>query len=80
MWVRVVVWLLGVILGVLAVLSTNEYIQLASGYTVMDFLPWERNAELQRAYIADVRMLAIGSTCGCLAAFMFAFYRRSTDI
>ncbi len=79
MWVRVIVWTLGVILGVLAVLSTNEYIQLASGYTVMDFLPKERHGDIQREYIADVGMLALGSTIGCLASFMFAFYRHSTD-
>jgi len=77
MLVRVIVWTLGVVLGVIAVVSTNSYIELATGYRIVDFIPWETNGESQRLYRARVGQLAMVSAVGCLASFMFAFYRRA---
>lgn len=77
MLVRVIVWTLGVVLGVIAVVSTSTYIELVTGYRIVDFLPWETNAESQRLYLARMGQLAMMSTLGCLASFMFAFYRRA---
>jgi hypothetical protein len=77
MLVRVIVWTVGVVLGVIAVVSTNQYIELATGYRIVDFIPWETNGESQRLYRARMGQLAMMSAAGCLASFMFAFSRRS---
>jgi hypothetical protein len=77
MLIRGIVWTLGVILGVVAVVSTKEYIDLATGNRILDFIPLETSAQAQRQHTAGMRMVAIGSTVGCLASFMFAFYRRA---
>ena len=77
MLVRVIACSMVAVLGVIAVVSTKEYLDLATGRTVVDFIPWERNGQAQREHIAFMRMVAIGSTLGCLTAFVFAFYRRT---
>jgi len=68
---------LGVIFGVMAVVSANEYFALASGRMVIDFIPWETNGESQREYIRWVRSVALLSGLGGIASFMFAYSRRT---
>ena len=76
--IRAVVWVVGVVFGVVAVVSADRYVALASGRVIVDFFASEQTGELQRQYRAAMGRGAIVSTVGCLASFMFAFYRRQT--
>ncbi len=74
---RAVVWVLGVVFGVIAVVSADRYVALVSGPLIVDFIPWEQNGELQRQHMAAVGRVAIASALACLASFVFTFYRRA---
>ncbi len=52
-------------------------VMVGTGYRIVDFVPWETNRASQRLYRARRGQLAMVRAAGCLASFMFAFYRRA---
>ncbi len=77
MLVKSMVWMFGVVLGVIAVVSADRYVALVSGTLIVDFIPWDQNGALQRQHQAMVGRVAIISALGCLASVMVAFNRRA---
>ncbi len=74
MLLRGVALVLGVVFRIIAVVSTERYMTLASGTTIVDFIPWETNAESQRQHLARMGRVAMVRTLGCLASSVFGFY------
>lgn len=72
MVLRRLVWVVGLACGVLAVLTTVKYYDLASGRMIVDFFSTDDGA-LQRQLTRRTGGAALFYTFACLASFIFAF-------